>query len=283
MTPQRVPLAVPRAVRQARPSVALVVGLLAGIALAVLAWAPGRAGAQVSCGVGTIATGRVDITHPAAGSTVSGTVSVLGVVTASLPSSSFSHVVLVVDGITVDTYDAPPARQLPFSLTWVAGQSLGSHTLTVSACGALGSHAEGQLTVNVAGTTATTRPAVPHTVVVVPTTTPPPFVTATTSLVGTPTTTVRAVSTTRAEPDRPRDTRPPEEPPPVPDEPAAGLPPGAGRLTLEQAGGRQSSHPALWVGAVVGLPGAAGVAIGAVRRRHAGEEMPPSSSPPEPR
>jgi len=250
---------IPATVRALFAAFALSGALIAGAASVA---AP--AAAAGSCPSGIVATGRVDITSPRSGESVSGHVQVRG--TAS-GVTGLSRVELQVNGSTVASQTSAPQNPLPFNLTWDAsGFGTGTAHLRVVACssgvvGSLGDGGQGDVTVNVTAPSATTTTVAAGVVVAPGTTTSLPGSTTTVRGQVKPSTSSTSTTVVAAGAPPSRGDDPQTGTPPKP--PDLALP---GRLARPESA-RSSARPPLWVGAVVGVPGVAGLALSVFRRR----------------
>lgn len=254
-----------------RPRARLVVAVvLAAVAAAQVLLAGGRgfsALAQTSCGAVEIGA-QVTIDSPRAGPVTSPFV-VSGRAVSTL---ALSRVDLLVGGTVVASKTYPPATSLDFEFSVGPSQApVGARSLSAVACGAGLSLVRGEsssVVVDVRLPATTTFPPTSAPVVV----TAPPAVPSTTAvaapLVGASTTsTSKPLAKKNSALPAPSDREAPADPEGLADTSAEAAADRPVRLTDgDQDNG--SDRPPLWVGAVVGLSGLAGLTLsGLVRRR----------------
>lgn len=244
--------------QRARPIGALLAAAVSAGLILALPLPPAGAQQSGNCPSSGVGDASVDVDSPRPGAQVRGVVFVRGKISA-LPT--VSRVELLVGRSMVDSRTFPATSSTDFSLTWDASRaSPGPATLKVVACGqgVGGVLVEGSTTVNVevaAPLPPTTRAqAAPSTTMgaIATSSSTPASSSTTTSTSSTTTSTTVAAGVT---------------PPPSPGLIAAGAPAGVpGRLLPAAAEVSEPRPPRLWVGLVVGLAGAAGLAFAQVLR-----------------
>ena len=247
-------------------------GLVAWAVVSLLALSS-RTGvaAQSRCPATGVGTTSVTITQPRPGEVVSGVVPVRGEArTIAAPLSRLHRVELYVNGSLAQVQESAPATRLPFQLSWDSTWAgSGPATLRVVACGG-GAGARGQSTVPVTvqppqrastTTSAASMSAVPTTTVRTPVGAATTASTPTTRAA--PTTTVSTTASESLDEARPA---------PRPSTPDGRRIPS--RLALRGSEPEEGRSSPLWGGAVVGLTGAAGLALSTFLRRR----RPPAGS-----